>query len=89
MWQYNTLDVPNAPYQVNKMFIFGNFDLAGGNYELIHSSAIGELQNPRWRITLQKRSYITGDLDQTGANDGEKFGSRLYNNMFFQSGGNQ
>lgn len=88
MWQYNTLDVPNAPYQINKMFIFGNFDLAGGNYELIHSSAIGEIQNPRWRITLQKRSYIVGDLDQTGANDGEKFGSRLYNNMFFQSGGN-
>jgi len=88
MWQYNTLDVPNSPYQINKIFIFGNFDLAGGNYELIHSSAIGEIQNPRWRITLQKRSYITGDLDQTGANDGEKFGSRLYNNMFFQSGGN-
>ena len=43
---------------------------------------------PRWRIALQKRSYIVGDLDQTGANDGEKFGSRIYNNMFFQSGGN-
>ena len=88
MWQYNTLDVPNAPYQINKVFIFGNFDLASGNYELIHSSAIGEIQNPRWRIALQKRSYIVGDLDQTGANDGEKFGSRIYNNMFFQSGGN-
>lgn len=88
MWQYNTLDVANAPYQINKVFIFGNFDLASGNYELIHSSAIGEIQNPRWRIALQKRSYIVGDLDQTGANDGEKFGSRIYNNMFFQSGGN-
>ena len=88
MWQYNTLDVPNTPYQINKIFIFGNFDLAGGNYELVHSSAIGEIQNPRWRIALQKRSYGVGDLDQTGANDGEKFGSRIYNNMFFQSGGN-
>ncbi len=88
MWQYNTLDVANTPYQINKIFIFGNFDLAGGNYELVHSSAIGEIQNPRWRIALQKRSYGVGDLDQTGANDGEKFGSRIYNNMFFQSGGN-
>lgn len=88
MWQYNTLDVPNTPYQINRIFIFGNFDLAGGNYELVHSSAIGEIQNPRWRIALQKRSYGVGDLDQTGANDGEKFGSRIYNNMFFQSGGN-
>jgi hypothetical protein len=73
---------------MNRIFIFGNFDLAGGNYELVHSSAIGEIQNPRWRIALQKRSYGVGDLDQTGANDGEKFGSRIYNNMFFQSGGN-
>ncbi len=81
IWQYNTLDVPNSPYQINKVFIFVNFAVAGRNYELLHSDAIGELYNSRWKIAIQKRSYNTEDIDDTGQTGYDKFGSRIYNNI--------
>ena len=81
IWQYNTLDVPNAPYQINKIFIFVNYAVAGRNYELLHSDAIGEVYNSRWKIALQKRSYNTEDIDDTGQTGYDKFGSRIYNNI--------
>ena len=87
IWQYNQLEASNAPYQINKLFVFVNNSTVGRNYDLIHSNAIGEMQNPKWRIAIQKRSYITDDIDQTGSSDGEKFGSRINNNLFFNSGG--
>ena len=87
IWQYNQLEASNAPYQINKLFVFDNNSTVGRNYDLIHSNAIGEMQNPKWRIAIQKRSYITDDIDQTGSSDGEKFGSRINNNIFFNSGG--
>jgi GWxTD domain-containing protein len=81
IWQYNTLDVPNAPYQINKLFIFVNYAVAGRNYELLHSDAIGEIYNSRWRIAIQKRSYNTEDIDDQGQTGFDKFGSRIYNNI--------
>ena len=81
IWQYNLLDVPNAPYQINKIFVFVNYAVAGRNYELLHSNAIGEINNTRWKIALQKRSYITEDIDDTGQTGSDKFGSRIYNNI--------
>lgn len=81
IWQYNTLDVPNSPYQINKIFIFVNYAVAGRNYELLHSNAIGEIYNSRWKIAIQKRSYNTEDIDDTGQTGFDKFGSRIYNNI--------
>ncbi len=81
IWQYNTLDVPNSPYQINKIFVFVNYAVVGRNYELLHSDAIGEVYNSRWKVALQKRSYITEDIDDTGQTGFDKFGSRIYNNI--------
>ncbi len=85
IWQYNTLDAENAPYQVNKLFIFANFSVATRGYELLHSDAIGELRNPRWRIMLQKRSYMSNNPDDTGNTQQNGWGSRIGNNIFFNN----
>ncbi|CAI8367498.1 MAG: Uncharacterised protein [Owenweeksia sp. TMED14] len=87
IWQYNTLQANNAPYQINKLFVFANYSVAGRNYELLHSDAIGEIKNTKWRIAIQKRSYISEDIDDNGTGESNKFGSRLYNNIFFNGGG--
>ena len=87
IWQYNTLEAPNAPYQINKLFVFANYAVAGRNYELLHSDAIGEIKNPKWRIAIQKRSYMSNDIDDNGNGRSSEFGSRIDNNIFFNSGG--
>jgi len=87
IWQYNTLEASNAPYQINRLFVFANYTVAGRNYELLHSDAIGEIKNSKWRIAIQKRSYISNDIDDEGRQDPNKFGSRINNNIFFNSGG--
>ena len=87
IWQYNTLEAPNAPYQINKLFVFANYAVAGRNYELLHSDAIGEIKNTKWRIAIQKRSYMTNDIDDDGAGKSSEFGSRIDNNIFFNGGG--
>ena len=68
-------------HQINKLFIFVNYAVAGRNYELLHSDAIGEIYNSRWRIAIQKRSYNTEDIDDQGQTGFDKFGSRIYNNI--------
>lgn len=87
IWQYNTLEAPNAPYQINKLFVFANYSVAGRNYELLHSDAIGEIKNTKWRIAIQKRSYMTNDIDDHGVGKSSEFGSRIDNNIFFNGGG--
>jgi GWxTD domain-containing protein len=86
MWQYNVLECANAPYQINRVFIFANLTVGTKAYELIHSTAIGEISNPRWQIVLQKRSYFTNDPDETGRTNRVNFGSRIGDNIFFGNG---
>lgn len=86
MWQYNVLESPNAPYQINRIFVFANLTVGTKGYELIHSTALGEISNPRWQIVLQKRSYFTNDPDETGRNNRVNFGSRIGDNIFMGNG---
>jgi GWxTD domain-containing protein len=76
IWQYYTLQ-----NQRNKKFVFYLPDLVTNEYELIHSDAIGEVNNPAWELKLVKRNTTTNDMDQTKGND--YFGGKAndyYNN---------
>lgn len=48
IWHYYFI----SPNQSNVHFIFYNSDLVTNNYKLIHSDAIGEIKNPRWKFML-------------------------------------
>jgi GWxTD domain-containing protein len=71
IWQY---------YQVsnqrnNRKFIFYNPDLVTNDYTLIHSDALGETRDDRWRIRLTKRNNPIIDLDQEKSTD--HYGSKV------------
>ncbi|MBV6472876.1 MAG: hypothetical protein JPMHGGIA_01145 [Saprospiraceae bacterium] len=51
IWKYNKL-THNG--QTNVRFLFYNPDLAGSDFRLLHSTAIGERQNRRWEIELYR-----------------------------------
>ena len=41
--------------QANVKFLFYNPNLSPGDYQLLHSNALGELQNPQWLLELYKK----------------------------------
>lgn len=54
IWHYYQL----TKGQQNKKFVFFNRTGALNEYELIHSNAIGEPQNPRWREIISKYNNL-------------------------------
>lgn len=52
IWHYYTLEK-----QRNKKFVFMTRDIATNDFQLIHSDAIGELNNSRWTTEIYSRSY--------------------------------
>lgn len=50
--------------QSDKRFVFMNSDLVGADYQLIHSTAFGELNDERWQLRLQGRNEQYIDLDE-------------------------
>lgn len=80
IWQYNHLTSANRSAQVNRVFIFVNRDVAGRNFRLVHSNAIGELSNPRWKYQINRNGTVpTADETSSGTNS-DPFGTRLNNN---------
>ena len=71
MWLYN--DFPKTR-QTRVKFMFYNPSLAAGNYVLLHSTAIGEVNNPQWERDLYRDmpTDIQGDdyISGTKMNDG-------------------
>lgn len=67
IWVY--YDFPRTQ-QVNVKFLFYNPNLAANQYELLHSNARGELNNPQWRQEL----YRLSPSQQTGPNAAEPTG---------------
>ena len=55
-------------------FIFYNPSLSPGNYQMLHSNAIGETYNPRWEVELYSNDPAnqsgTNYIDGTGTNGG-------------------
>ncbi len=82
IWQYyRIVDPVNAQMQTNKRFVFYNREIAGNNFELLHSDARGELKDSRWQFRLRQRTQQKLNLDVEKPN--ENYGSRadeLFNN---------
>ena len=54
IWHYYTLG-----NQRNKKFVFMTRDLATNDFQLIHSDAVGEINNFRWTTEIYQRTYGT------------------------------
>lgn len=61
IWQYYGVRGQN-----NVRFIFSNPDLVTNDFQLIHSNAIGEVNDYQWRLRLRKRDQGYQSIDQTG-----------------------
>lgn len=86
IWQYNELESNSTIRQVNQIFIFANKTLGRNTYDLIHSTAMEENQNPRWRLELQERDFRTRDPDYMGTQVRDRMGSRMQNNIIINGG---
>ena len=58
IWQYYKIGV-----QSNVKFVFYNPDMGTGDYVLLHSNLVGEINDPRWQFRLQKRNNASNDFD--------------------------
>lgn len=54
IWHYYTLGA-----QRNKKFVFMTRDLVTNDFKLIHSNAVGEINNPKWTNEIYQRTYGT------------------------------
>lgn len=53
--------------QRNVKFIFINTDLSSREFSLIHSNAVGEVNDYQWRLHLRKRNTGYESIDETGS----------------------
>ena len=74
IWHYY-----QAKNQRNVKFIFYNSDLITNNFELLHSTALGERNDYQWRLKL-RRDEIFDSIDDTG-NVKDDWGSQ-YNELY-------
>jgi GWxTD domain-containing protein len=85
IWQYNQLQSPSTISQNNRVFVFANLDIGSRDYRLIHSDAIGEIQDPRWMMRIRRRDFQINNIDETGDFlQSDQPGSRLNNNIIMQ-----
>ena len=87
IWRYDRL---NSKYldiisQSNKIFVFVEYNISSNEYELIHSNAMGELNDRLWKQTIGGGTYRSDDLDNNGGNNLDNWGSRLNNNILLQN----
>ena len=61
IWSYNQFSATN---QQNVRFLFYNPTLAIGQFQLLHSTARGELFNPQWEVELY-RDDVSGTIQGT------------------------
>ena len=64
IWHYYT-----CKNQRNKKFVFYNPDLVTNDFILIHSDAIGEVNDYKWQQRLYNRNNVTNDIDVDGVRD--------------------
>lgn len=64
IWHYYSLK-----NQKNKKFVFCNTDLVTNDFMLIHSDAIGEINDYRWQQKIYSRNNPTNDIDSDGVRD--------------------
>jgi GWxTD domain-containing protein len=75
IWHYYQLD-----HQTNRKFVFYSKGNTGNDYQLLHSDAQGELQDPAWEIKLHDRTQQFGaDMDMEKAID--TYGTKTKDNF--------
>lgn len=84
-WQYDRIDSPYTIPQINKQFIFAEFDISTNDYQLIHSNATGELFNRRWQYDLANGAFGTGNVDDNSIPINNQ-GSRVNDGVIFNTG---
>jgi GWxTD domain-containing protein len=62
IWTYYNVIEPQP--QSNVQFVFAQKNRANYNYEIVHSTAIGEFKNPSWREEINSRMMYQEDSDQ-------------------------
>lgn len=68
IWHFYTLQQANQLQQNNIRFVFYEPTLVSNEYKLLHSNAIGELQDPRWKLKIYEPTAdpsLLNDFDQT------------------------
>lgn len=81
IWFYDR--VPSDPPQTNVKFLFYNPSLAGGNYQMLHSTCLGEVQNLQWEVELYRgdsQSMQLLDFEATSVPNGINRRAREYFN---------
>ena len=58
IWQYDRLNGQSA-----RKFVFYTRDIVTNDFQLIHSNALGELNNYRWQNILYQRTWDPYDID--------------------------
>jgi GWxTD domain-containing protein len=58
IWQYYQLG-----NQRDKKFVFYTHDMVTNDFQLIHSNAIGELNNYRWQTIIYRRTWDPNSID--------------------------
>jgi len=58
IWQYYTLNQT----QRNKKFVFYSMDMVTADFTLLHSDAIGEVYEPRWKVFLRNKMISPLDI---------------------------
>lgn len=91
IWRYDQL---NSRYldiisQTNKIFVFADFQVGSNEYELIHSNAMGELNDSRWKQTIMGGRNRSNNLDDDGSSQFDDWGSRINNNILLQNSDSQ
>jgi GWxTD domain-containing protein len=80
IWQYDKVQS-----FTNRRFIFYNTTNVTNDYRLLHSNMVGEIQNRRWRLDINKRNAFDNDLDSdrgTGNRDHWGQNSEWYYNSY-------
>jgi GWxTD domain-containing protein len=85
-WQYDRINTPYSVPQVNKQFVFVEFEISSNDYELIHSTALGELFNRRWQYELADGAFGNGNLDNNNIPISNQ-GSRINDQVIFGTSG--
>ncbi|GAB4280473.1 MAG: hypothetical protein Kow0068_04670 [Marinilabiliales bacterium] len=77
IWHYYKVG-EGVEQQTNVKFVFYNPDLVG-NYQLLHSTAKGEVYDPQWERRLSKRNNTLYNFDAT--NSDPQYGSHAEENF--------
>lgn len=68
-YPYHIWHFYNHPKRSDAKYIFYTTDRSTNDYRLLHSNVIGEINNYRWKIELQRQSTPFGNVDDENVDD--------------------